>query len=97
MKRVVLVGALLAGACIVYHLIGLNTLRMLPEGELMASHTSPNGECAVNTYLCNGGATVDFAVRGEVVYHDGRKKNIYWQYHEQEANVFWWGERICVH
>ena len=64
---------------------------LLPAGELMASYPSPNGENVVNMYLCNGGATVDFAVRGEVVYQSGRKKNIYWQYHEQDAWVVWWG------
>ena len=63
----------------------------LPEGELSATYDSPSAKYAVNIYLCGGGATVDFSIRGELVEGEGRK-NIYWNYHEQEAVVEWLDE-----
>ena len=64
------------------------SLNALPEGELMNSSVSPNGTYEIKIYLCNGGATVDYAIRGELVY-ENEAKNIYWAYHEQDAEVEW--------
>lgn len=65
----------------------------LPRGEIQKSCTSPTGEYTVNLYLCNGGATVGYAIRGEVVYNKGfifkRKKDIYWNYHEKTVDCTW--------
>jgi hypothetical protein len=36
----------------------------LPEGEYLNSTTSPNSNYTINFYLCNGGATTDYAIRG---------------------------------
>ena len=63
----------------------------LPKGELICTSESPSGEYIVNMYLTNGGATTDYAVRGELV-EGSKKKNIYWQYHEDSADVSWIGE-----
>ena len=63
----------------------------LPKGELIYTSESPSGEYIVNIYLTNGGATTDYAVRGELV-EGSKKKNIYWQYHEDSADVSWIGE-----
>ena len=64
------------------------SLNALPEGELISSSVSPDGTYEIKIYLCNGGATVDYAIRGELVYENGAK-NIYWAYHEQDAKVSW--------
>ncbi len=62
----------------------------LPTGELLSSYESSTGEHTVNIYLCDGGATVDYAIRGEVVTNEtGIRKNIYWNYHESAASVKW--------
>ncbi len=68
----------------------------LPEGEFLASYNSHTSDYTINIYLC-GGATTDFSIRGELVKnHDGSKKNIYWSYHEQEADVEWIDEETVV-
>jgi len=66
-------------------------LNNLPHGELINEVPSPNGEYTFKAYLVNGGATVDFAVRGEVQFNKSSKKpkTIYWNYHESEANIKW--------
>ena len=62
----------------------------LPKGEFMYGVESPNGEYTVNAYLCNGGATVAYAVRGEVVNNEtGKKRNIYWDYKIKTAEIEW--------
>jgi hypothetical protein len=65
---------------------GMNNL---PEGDYLSSYDSPSKDYSINIYLCNGGATTDFSIRGELVIKNESKKNIYWSYHEQEANVEW--------
>lgn len=61
-----------------------------PHGEFMYGVESPNGEYTVNAYLCNGGATVAYAVRGEVVNNEtGKKRNIYWDYKIKTAEIEW--------
>ena len=69
-------------------LIGCN-MNNLPEGELKNTVVSPSGKCILNMYLCDGGATTDYSVRGEVVYDNGEKRNIYWNYHCEEFEVSW--------
>ena len=65
-------------------------MKNLPEGELINSVYSPDKSHVINAYLVNGGATVDFSVRCEVreVSSDD-KRNIYWNYHCESAEVEW--------
>ena len=76
------------------------TFVRLPRGEIQKSCASPTGEYTVNLYLCNGGATVDYAIRGEVVYNKAfilkRKKDIYWNYHEQTADCIWITDHVVI-
>jgi hypothetical protein len=67
-------------------------LDFLPTGDPLGSYDSPDKRYRINTYLCNGGATVDYAVRGAVT--DNKKvvfptKTIYWEYHCNSATVKW--------
>ena len=65
-------------------------MKYLPEGELMESITSPDGVYQIRTYLVNGGATVDWAVRCEVVtVSTGKVRNLYWEYHCNTAEIRW--------
>ena len=69
----------------------------LPQGEFVNSYESPDSNFTINIYLCNGGATTDFAIRGELVdNHNTTKKNIYWGYHEEEADVNWIDENTVI-
>ena len=69
----------------------------LPDGEFIGSYDSPTSNYTVNIYLCGGGATIDFALRGELVdNHNNNRKNIYWGYHEDEADVNWIDEETVV-
>lgn len=64
------------------------SMNNLPQGTLLKKHNSPDGKYVLNTYLVNEGATVDYAVRGELVSEKG-VKNIYWDYHIDNAEVCW--------
>lgn len=66
-------------------------MQHLPIGELIKEVPSPNGDYTFKAYLTNGGATVDFAIRGEVVFkkQGNRDQTIYWNYHEDHADMKW--------
>ncbi len=82
-------------ACLTVLFAGLvlldHFLSQLPDGDLIKQSTSPNGKYVVKAYLVNGGATVDFAVRGELTRADGKVLNrkLYWNYHEDIAEIKW--------
>ena len=40
------------------------SMNRLPKGEYLGEATSSKGTYTIKTYLCNGGATVAYAVRG---------------------------------
>lgn len=62
----------------------------IPNGVLLSTHYSPSEKYTVNIYLCDGSATVDSSIRGELVNNEtGDKQNIYWNYHEDTATVMW--------
>ena len=65
----------------------------LPKGEFLAASVSPGGEYTVNLYLCDGGATTDYSIRGEVV-SEGKVRNIYWQYKEDSGVVYWESDTV---
>lgn len=74
--------------------IGMNNL---PEGDLMHSTPSPNETYIINSYLVSGNATVDFCVRCEVVViSSGEKRNIYWAYRCEKADVMWVDDNIVI-
>lgn len=70
----------------------------LPQGELIEEVVSPNGDYTMKAYLCNGGATVSYAVRGELNYNQKNKKakNIYWDYRIEDADIEWTDEDTVV-
>ena len=63
----------------------------LPKGELITEAISPDRSYSIKAYLVNGGATVDYAIRGELFDNKRRTriKNIYWNYHESSAYIDW--------
>ena len=68
----------------------LTDINRVPKGEFIRSEESPNGDYRLNLYLSNGGATVDYAIRGEAeIIKTGKKRNIYWEYPCKEAEVEW--------
>jgi Family of unknown function (DUF5412) len=77
-------------ACGTVHSLFRNSIDNLPAGDCIGSYDSPDKFYTVKAYLCNGGATVDFAVRSEVTYNKvwyRLPRNIYWQYHCRDATV----------
>ncbi len=73
---------------------GMNSL---PKGKFINSYDSPTLNYTINIYLCDGGATTDFSIRGELVNNQNKsRKTIYWNYHEQEAYVEWIDEETVV-
>lgn len=65
--------------------------------EVICEVDSPNGENTVIMYLNNGGATTDYAVLGSVRDNQTEKeRNIYWQYHCEDAEVKWVSDETVV-
>lgn len=56
--------------------------------ELIDVVNSPDGKYTISVYLNNGGATTDYAVLCSVKNNETEKeRNIYWNYHYDEAEV----------
>jgi hypothetical protein len=69
----------------------ISSIDNIPKGDFIKEVDSPNGTYSIKIYLADGNATVDFAIRGELVYKKEKKEshNIYWNYHESSADVVW--------
>ncbi len=98
MKKAILeliAGLLVASIGIYYSFFDM---QHLPTGELIKEVSSPNGEYIFKAYLCNGGATVDFAIRGEVEFTKqyGKVKTIYWNYHQDHADLKWMDNQTII-
>lgn len=67
------------------------SMESLPKGEFLVEESSPDGKFTLKAYVTNGGATTSYAVRGELVFNEknGKTKNIYWNYREEDAEIFW--------
>ncbi|MGG2027223.1 DUF5412 family protein [Gottfriedia sp. S16(2024)] len=67
------------------------TLSYIPKGKLIEQIKSPNQDYTLKAYVSSGGATTDYAIRGELIFNkkDIKPKNIYWNYHEEKANIKW--------
>ena len=63
----------------------------LPKGEYLSQSTSSNGTYTIKTYIYNGGATVNYAVRGELITNtkNNNVKNIYWDYKIDKSDITW--------
>lgn len=62
----------------------------LPTGEYLKSLESPNSAYTLKAYRYSGGATVDWSLRVEVVNNSNNKKyNIYYRYHDYDAEMEW--------
>ena len=66
--------------------------------ELIAKSASPNNTYTVEVYKNSGGATTDYAILCVLHYNDESKKdrNIYWDYHCDDANIEWTDEDTVV-
>lgn len=66
-------------------------MNRLPTGEYLTEEISPDGKYTLKAYVTNGGATMSYAIRGELVFNqrNNKTKNIYWNYREESANITW--------
>jgi len=73
-------------------------MNRLPKGEFLTEETSPDGTYTLKAYVTNGGSTTSYAVRGELVFNkrSNKIKNIYWNYHEDTANITWTDNNTVV-
>ncbi|HDR7794974.1 TPA: DUF5412 domain-containing protein [Bacillus luti] len=85
-------------------LIGLGywkffSLSGLSGGEKLESIHSPDKTYTLHIYRHNGGATTNYAIRGELVENNKKvmnTKNIYWNYREETAAVKWLDDHTVV-
>jgi hypothetical protein len=73
----------------------VGNLQYVPKGEFLKEEISPTNLYTARVFRSSGGATTGFAIRVEIVFEKeksifGKKtKNIYWNYHEEDANIKW--------
>lgn len=90
-KGFIIIGLLfiaLVGYGVYWVLFDMNRLL---TGEYLTEETSPDGTYTLKAYVTNGGATMSYSVRGELVFNErnNKAKNIYWNYREDTANITW--------
>lgn len=73
------------------YFINSNKISKLPKGTFLTESTSEDGAYTIKIYLCGGGATTDFAIRGELITNNkiSTSKNIYWEYHVSSTDILW--------
>ena len=66
----------------------------IPKGKLFKSVKSPNGKYIANAFYGQDNATVDFSVIVEIEnIKNNKKKNIYFEYHCEEADIKWLSDK----
>ncbi|MCR2033421.1 DUF5412 domain-containing protein [Anaerofustis stercorihominis] len=69
----------------------------LPNGKHIFRSSSPSHKYTFNAYLCDGGATTDYAIRGEIIDNNtGKKRNIYWDYRVNIVKSKWINDNSIV-
>jgi hypothetical protein len=88
----IIMAIMVGGAAYAVNWAFFNIQRLNGQKYLNES-TSSNGIYTVTAYLNSGGATTGFAVLGTLKNNkNGKTKNIYWQYHCEEADMEWLNE-----
>ena len=64
----------------------------LPVGEFVSEHASVEGDRTVEIYLVKN--SLGTAVRGELVFSSGDRKNIFWQTGISGVNVRWGPDNV---
>lgn len=83
---VVAIFLLLLGYGVYHFFYDLNAIK---PGEKLMDSVSPTGEYTITAYLNNGGATTAYAVLCQLDDGHHAKKNIYWNYRCDSAEVIW--------
>ena len=94
MKRTLSIVIIILLLCITFLRFGVYwafyDIQRIEGQEIIQEVSSPNGTYIVTAYLNNGGATTDYAVLCSVKSNNQNKeKNIYWQYHCEDADIIW--------
>ncbi len=89
-RRTVLLAIIIIVALIIcilcYFFYDMNSL---PKGELLESIESPTNEYTINSYIVRNSLSAD-AIRVELINNKTTKrKNIYWGYPENIADIKW--------
>ena len=72
-------------------------IQRLDGQDVIEEVSSPNGTYTITAYLNNGGATTSYAVLCTVKNNKtGKKKNIYWQYRCENAEIIWKSDEIVI-
>lgn len=94
MKRTLSIVIIILLLCITFLSFGVYwafyDIQRIEGQEIIQEVSSPNGTYTVTAYLNNGGATTDYAVLCSVKSNtQNKEKNIYWQYHCEDADIIW--------
>ena len=72
------------------------SMATLPKGDYIGESTSPDGKYTLKAYLDSPALSSD-CVRGELINNTtGKTKNIYWEYREWRADIYWENDNTAV-
>ncbi len=75
MKKKLIITVIVVMAVLVYGVYwAFFDMTRLPKGELISEQISPDGAYTVKEYLTNRGATVAYAIRGELKFNTENRK-----------------------
>ena len=92
MKRIIICSILLITTFVLISCSenDISPLQEIEGQEFINETISPDNKYTIKAYKNNGGATVDWAVLCTLTENETKKtKNIYWQYHEENAVIEW--------
>ncbi len=91
LKKGAVISFIIVGSLLVYGVYWVFFDWSRFKQELIINSTSPEGTYTINAYKSDGGATVSYAVLGELVFNkkNKRPKKIYWQYRKENAVIEW--------
>ena len=89
-KFVILIALICVFSFVSCRNIDREPLQEIKGQKIISESTSPDNKFIIKAYKNNGGATVDWAVLCTLTDNSNNKtKNIYWRYHEKNANIKW--------
>ena len=75
--------------------IVIGNLDSISKGDYLGSFNSPDDHYTLSVYHGSGGATVDYSILCELVDNISHiKRNIYYAYHESNAEVVWYSNSV---
>lgn len=84
---IVILSIVLVFSLIIYHFFF--SMSNIPKGTFIKQFISPSGKYDLNAYSVDGGSLSNDGIRVEIVWRNGYKKNIYWDFPQDLVEITW--------